>query len=111
MGDIAGSIIRWGLLGQTKGDRLAFNFNSGAILIASNASIAINGQIVCEGGDGGDPLASPPAGFNSYAGGAGEAGAIRLLAPGVSGGGKLRANNSINNDYTGRGRIRGRNEG
>lgn len=71
----------------------------GAIVIASSNSITVNGLINVIGGS---------ANGSSFAGG-GSGGAIRLMAPTISGSGALLANggNAINNSFRGlRGRVR-----
>ena len=72
----------------------------GAILIASTDRITVNGIITARGGDGGDTAAGPGVEIRadlqglcrngrSSPGGGGSAGAIRLLAPTISGQGQL----------------------
>jgi len=73
----------------------------GAILLASNTSVRITGAINARGGNNGFPLTNH-----------GSGGAIRLVAPVVSGTGALRVNgqtggvNSSSGDRGGAGRIR-----
>lgn len=60
----------------------------GAFLLASNTSIGIGGQILATGGKAGGP-------YNAFGGYGGAGGAIRLMAPTVSGGGTLSAEYGI----------------
>jgi hypothetical protein len=55
----------------------------GAILIASSTEVAVNGQILATGGRGGD------GGQSFQNGGGGSGGAIRLVAPRITGSGRL----------------------
>lgn len=66
------------------GDSTGGGAGGGALLIASDASVQINGEILAHGGESG--LAD-----SGLFAGAGSGGAIKILAPVVSGNGKLSA--------------------
>lgn len=78
-GDFGGGDIVSGFGGAAGG---------GGLLIASSTSIGINGNINADGGDG---LGNWPTDPKFTNGGAGSGGAIRLVAPSVSGTGTLTA--------------------
>ena len=63
----------------------------GVFLLASNTSIALNGEIRANGGVGG-------AGASLNEGGGGSGGGIRLMSPIISGTGALNANGGTRND-------------
>jgi hypothetical protein len=63
----------------------------GALLLASNTKITVNGSLLFNGGDAGAKLALPPAGKTSHQSYAGDGGAARLIAPVFNGSGLLSA--------------------
>jgi len=71
----------------------------GAVVIASSTLISVSGTIRANGGDAGT-------GFLGAAGGVGSGGAIRLVAPQISGAGSLLVNAGIGGVVGGRGNIR-----
>ncbi len=75
----------------------------GAILIVSSLSISINGQVLANGGAGGGGLAIN--GSAGWGGGGGSGGAIRCIAPIITGNGTLSANFGNAGKSGGRGAI------
>lgn len=84
--------------GGNSGTTTASNYGGagggGAILIASSTTIAINGSITADGGNG----------YTNS--GSGSGGAIRLIANTVSGAGNISAKGGAGFSYGGQGRIR-----
>ncbi len=72
----------------------------GAIVIASSTKITVNGSILARGAGGGLIFLNP----NFHVGGSGSGGAIRLVAPQVTGTGALNTEGS--NAVSDRGRVR-----